>query len=75
MYSDIRSTYVELDDHMTPPQSDKNRRLLNIKKHKKALGVFFPLIPSEIFGHQFNKTGSTSLFLFIRLCLPYYHAK
>lgn len=31
-YSDIRSAYVELDDHMSPTQSDKTRRLLNIKK-------------------------------------------
>lgn len=38
---------MKLDDHMTPTQSDKNRRLSNIEKYIKAL-VFFYLIPSEI---------------------------
>lgn len=47
--SDIRKSisYVKLDDHMTPTQSNKNRRLSNIEKYIEVL-VFSFLIPSEI---------------------------
>lgn len=48
-HSDIRksTSYVKLDDHMTPTQSNKNRRLSNIEKYIKVLFFSF-LIPSEI---------------------------